>query len=82
VALAAVKGEKTLAELSQQFDFHVNQITHWKSQLQERAEPTRPSAKELHVKIGQLAMENDFSAAAHGRIDYLVCQKNCQPIGR
>ena len=37
VALAAVKGEKTLAELGQQFDVHVNQITQWKSQLLEGA---------------------------------------------
>ena len=34
VALAAVKGEKTLAELAEQFDLHPNQITQWKSQLQ------------------------------------------------
>ena len=33
VALAAVKGEKTLVELAQQFDVHPNQITTWKGQL-------------------------------------------------
>jgi transposase len=37
VALAAVKGERTLAELAQQFNVHPNQITEWKRQLQERA---------------------------------------------
>jgi len=79
VALAAVKGDKTLAELAEQFAIHANQITQWKSQLQERAsavfataaersESVGPDVKELHAKIGQLAMENDFLAAALGRI--------------
>ena len=34
VALAALKGEKMLAELAQQFDVHPNQITTWRGQLQ------------------------------------------------
>ena len=37
MALAAVKGEKTLAELAQQFDVHPNQITTWRGQLMEGA---------------------------------------------
>jgi transposase-like protein len=37
VALAAIKGEKTLAELAQQFDVHANQITQWKARLLEGA---------------------------------------------
>ncbi|WP_175912523.1 IS3 family transposase [Burkholderia sp. BCC1640] len=71
VALAAVKGERTLAELAQQFDVHPNQITEWKRQLQERAADVfgaggAPSneppvdLKSLHAKIGQLALENGF----------------------
>ena len=79
VALAALKGDKTLAELAEQFEVHANQITQWKSQLQERAsnvfataaersESAGPDVKELHAKIGQLAMENDFLAAALGRV--------------
>jgi transposase-like protein len=35
--MAAIKGERTLAELAQQFDVHPNPITEWKRQLQERA---------------------------------------------
>ena len=79
VALAAVKGDKTLAELAEQFAIHANPITQWKSQLQERAsavfataaersESAGPDVKELHAKIGQLAMENDVLAAALGRL--------------
>ena len=78
VALAAMKGDKTLAELAQQFDVHPNQITQWKSQLLERAmelfttpaerEAGTPDVKALHAKIGQLAMENDFLAGALGRL--------------
>lgn len=66
VALAALKGDKTMVELSEQFDVHVNQITEWKNQLLKQAEsvfltPTErrasesgPSVKDLQAKIGQL----------------------------
>jgi transposase len=37
VALAALKGDKTLAELAEQFDVHPNQITDWKTRLAEGA---------------------------------------------
>src|SRR5271157_4728952 len=73
--LAAVKGEKTLAELAQQFDVHPNQITQWKAQLFEGAAgvfgkdkseaPTSSvDLKSLHAKIGELTLENDFLEGA------------------
>jgi len=74
VALAAVCGDKTLAELAKQFDLHPNQITDWKNQLLERAAGVFGEAtakgqppvdlKALHAKIGQLALENDFLEGA------------------
>ncbi|WP_411376550.1 IS3 family transposase [Burkholderia pseudomallei] len=71
VVLAAVKGERTLAELAHQFDVHPNQITEWKRPLQERAADVFGSPgtasneppvdlKSLRAKIGQLTLENDF----------------------
>lgn len=78
VALAAVKGEKTLSDLAQQYDVHPNQITTWKNQLLEgaagvfgsdkaEASTVPVDVKSLHAKIGQLALENDFLAGALGK---------------
>jgi transposase-like protein len=78
VALAAIKGEKTLADLAQQFDVHPNQITTWKAQLLDGAADlfgggggsaggaAAPAVdlKELHAKIGELTLEVDFLSGA------------------
>jgi len=77
VALEAIKGDQTLVELSERFQIHPNLITEWKKVLLERAPESfdkgklskEPDVKELHAKIGQLAMENDFLSVALGRID-------------
>jgi len=71
VALAALKGDRTLVELAEQFDVHPNQIQDWKKRLVEGAgdifsRGSQSDGKDgeavqaLHAKIGQLTMENDF----------------------
>jgi len=81
VALAAMRGDKTLAELSSQFDVHTNQITEWKNQLLAKSESvfmtkaerqavsSGPTVQELQSKIGELTMENDFLERALGKLD-------------
>lgn len=79
VALEALIGDKTLAELAAKHDVHPNMIAQWKRQAQERlpevfskavsrSEAARDAEiRELHEKIGQLTVEKDFLAKAFGR---------------
>ena len=73
VALAALKGDKTLAELADEFEVHPNQINDWRRQMRDNAASVFGSTqdqkkadatqiKDLHAKIGQLTLENDFLA--------------------
>ena len=87
VALEAIKGEKTLAELAEHYDVHPNQITTWRSQLLEgaagvfggEAKPDRGPApidvKTLHAKIGELTLERDFLSGALGKAGLLPSAK-------
>src|SRR4051794_330140 len=79
VALAAIKGEKTLAELAQFYDVHPTQVTAWKAQLLDgaaglfgsgsTAKETAPAVdlRTLHAKIGELTLENDFCPVRSAR---------------
>ena len=87
VALAAIKGEKTLSDLAQLFDVHPNQITNWKAQLLDGAAGVFGSGaacpeaapavdlKTLHAKIGELALENDFLAGALSKAGMLSAKR-------
>ena len=71
VALAALRNEQTISELSQQFGVHPNMISTWKKALVDHAADTFDKSQkyrkkvddkidELHRQIGQLKVENDF----------------------
>ena len=87
MALAAVKGEKTLAELAQQCDVPPNQITTWKAQLVDSAaevfgsEPKAGLAapaidvKTFHAKFGELTLTNDFLSGALGKAGLLSARR-------
>jgi transposase len=85
VALAAVKGDRTIAELAQQYDVHPNQIADWKGQLLERAAQVfgdgsvkpaeEPDLTALHAKIGRLTLENDFLESALGKAGLLSAKR-------
>ena len=85
VALAAIKGDRTLAQLAEQFDVHPNQITSWKAQLEEGASDVfgpgggnaaaQPTVDVIHAKIGELTLENDFLEGALGKAGLLSAKR-------
>jgi len=87
VALAAIKGDRTVAQLADQFDVHPNQVTTWKAQLEgAAAEVFGPGSgdksaappidvKALHAKIGELTLENDFLEGALSKAGLLNARR-------
>ncbi|MBW1988599.1 MAG: hypothetical protein JRI97_03540 [Deltaproteobacteria bacterium] len=79
MALEALKGEQTMAQLSARFGVHANMIAKWKREAieglaevfadkrQKREKDTEAQIKELHAKIGQLTVERDFLSKAFER---------------
>jgi transposase-like protein len=78
VALATLRGDKTLAELAEPFDVHPNQITQWRQQATENMAAAfdrgagdaaaDEALKELHAKIGQWTLEMDFLSGRPARL--------------
>src|ERR1700751_3349250 len=86
VALAAVKGDRTIAQLAEHFDVHPTQITIWKSHLGGSLSeifgpgggtPATPvvDVKSLHAKIGELTLENDFLEQALTKAGWLSAKR-------
>ncbi len=87
MALAAIKGDRTLAQLAEQIDVHPNQITLWKAQLEGGAADVfgpgggngaaQPAVdvKTLHAKIGELTLENDFLESALNKAGLLSAKR-------
>ena len=77
VALEAIRGERTVAQIAAHQEVHPNQVTTWKSQLLENAaaifggdvlaEHGKERIRELHAKIGELTVERDFLEGALGK---------------
>ena len=73
VAVASLRGDKTIAEIAEKFEVHPNQVTPWKAQLLERSSETfgekadgtpAPNIEKMEAKIGRLTLENDFLESA------------------
>ncbi len=73
VALEALRGDRTIQEIAAKHRVHPNQVSTWKKQAMEglsgvfsgdsKAQgPSESEIKDLHAKIGRLAVENDFLA--------------------
>ena len=77
IALEAIRGEKTVAEIAAHHEVHPNQVTMWKAQALQNmagifggtaiADDGKDQIRELREKVGQLTMENAFLDGALGK---------------
>ncbi len=77
VALEAIRGEKTIAEIAAHHEVHPTQVTSWKNEVLEKlvgifggensTRDEKERIRELHAKIGELTVERDFSEGALGK---------------
>jgi transposase len=85
VALEAIRGEKTIAQIAAHHEVHPNQVTTWKAELLENAATIfggnvlaadgRERIRELHEKIGELTVERDFLEGALGKFPGLSAKR-------
>jgi transposase len=77
VALEAIRGEKTIAEIAAHHEVHPTQVTSWKNEVLEKLvgifggesanRDEKERVRELHAKIGELTVERDFLEGALGK---------------
>lgn len=85
VALEAIRGEKTIAQIAARHQLHANQVTSWKNQALENlagifggehlASDDKERIRELHAKIGELTVERDFLEGALGKFPGLSAKR-------
>ncbi len=85
IALEAIRGEKTVAQIAAHHQVHATQVTAWKTQALENlasvfdggaaTSDSEERIRELHAKIGELTVERDFLDRAFGKFPGLSAKR-------